>query len=44
MHVDGRVKLTSGPMPWFLFLIASQLISQNNMLYSAQNCHSRSLQ
>lgn len=33
MYVDDRMKLTSGPMPWFLFLIASQLISQNNMLY-----------
>ena len=36
MHVDDRVKLTSGPLPWFLFLIASQPISQNNMLYNAQ--------
>lgn len=44
MHVDDRVKLTSGPLPWFLFLIASQLISQNNMLYNAQNCRSCFLQ
>lgn len=27
------------PSAMILFLIASKLISQNNMLYNPQNCH-----